>query len=239
VLRLLGETHIERAPAPVTVEAFIGRVGSKVPVNAWIRSCALYAATAVTASLDAMLRRSSGLPASSLPNAPSPMLDESAQGEIEMLTVERVMILRSVALFSGVPSQFLVDIAEALGEVEIEQGETVIREGDMGDKLYVIVHGSFEITRGGRAIATLGARQVFGELAVLDPEPRAATVTALTDGLLFSLDHEQLDDLMAGSIEIAHGFIRMLCRRVRERLAAVAAPESGHQNEGDAGKRPA
>jgi HEAT repeat protein len=241
VLRLLGETPFERAGASVSVEAFIGRIGAKVPVNAWIRSCALYAANAVTASLEAMLQRATGT-AASAPYAPGrPMPDESAQGEIEMLAIERVMVLRSVALFSGVPSQFLVDIAEVLREHEIERGETVIREGDMGDKLYVIVHGSFEVTRGGRPIATLGTRQVFGELAVLDPEPRAATVTAASDGLLFSLDSEQLDDLMAGSMEIAHGFIRMLCRRVREtnaRLAATAAPDGGRQDGSATDERP-
>src|SRR5690606_23291500 len=124
--------------------------------------------------------------------------------------IEKVMILRSVPLFSGVPGRFLADIAEVLGKREVGPGEIVIREGEMGDQLYVIVHGSFDVTRNGRSIARLRPRQVFGELAVLDPEPRAATVTAEGEGLLFTLDHEHLDDLMAGSMEIAHGFIRML-----------------------------
>lgn len=144
-----------------------------------------------------------------------------------MLAIEKVMILRSVALFSGLPNQFLADIAEVLGEREVEQGEVVIREGEMGDQVFVIARGRFDVTHSGRRVATLGPREVFGELAVLDPEPRAATVTAASEGLLFSLDHEHLDDLMAGSMEIAHGLIRMLCRRIREtneRVAAAANP---------------
>jgi CRP-like cAMP-binding protein/HEAT repeat protein len=204
VLRLLGETPAARAAAAITADAFNDRIRSEIPINAWIRSCAIYAA-------------------------------QNDEEGLEMLTIERVMILRSVELFSDVPSQFLVDIAEVVGEHEIARGETVIREGEMGDKLYVVVHGTFEVTRGGQPIAVVGPRQVFGELAALDPEPRAATVTAATDGLLFSLEFEQIDELMAGSMEIAHGFIRMLCRRVRDtnaRVTAVtAAPHKAHPSE--------
>lgn len=216
VLRLL-DAAAERTGAPASLDEFLARLDDATPCNAWVRCCALFAGmeTGVLPP-EPTMRRWSGSPEPALSATAHAALEPNSEGAARMLNIEKVMILRSVPIFSGVPNQFLADIADVLGEQEVEPGETVIREGEKGDRLYVIVNGSFEVSRKGRALTRLGPREVFGELAVLDPEPRAATVTAATEGLLFSLDHEHLDDLMAGSMEIAHGFIRMLCRRIRE-----------------------
>ena len=64
-------------------------------------------------------------------------------------------------------------------------------------------------------LVELGPRDIFGEMAALDTEPRSATVTALEPTSLFRLEQEALYELMADRIEVVRGVIRILCSRLR------------------------
>lgn len=216
VLSLL-DISTKRGVASARLHQFITQLDNAIPSSAWIRSCALYAGMeACVLPQQETIQRWSESPEPALASCALAALNPTAEGFNGMLHIEKVMILRQVPIFSNVPNQFLADIADILVEIEVEAGQTVIREGEKGDCLYVIFKGSFEVSRSTHVLTQLGPLEVFGELTVLDPEPHAETVTAITEGLLFSLDHEHLHDLMADSVEIAHGFIRMLCRRIRE-----------------------
>ena len=136
-----------------------------------------------------------------------------------MLTVEKVIILKSVAIFHALPEEHLVELAGILRQREAHAGELIIREGDLGTSLFVIVDGRVRVHRGEREIAQLGTRDVFGELAALDPEPRSASITALEDTMLFELEGEALYELMADHVEAARGIIRVLCGRLRSETA--------------------
>jgi len=138
------------------------------------------------------------------------------KGESSMLDIEKMIILRSVTVFSGLPEQSLAGVAGALEEKDFMAGEEIIREGDFGDRLYVVVNGGNEVLKGDQAIAKVGERGVFGEMAVLDPEIRSATVRATQEGLLLSLDHYTLEELMDGNLDLCHGFLKMLCGRLRD-----------------------
>ena len=72
-------------------------------------------------------------------------------------------------------------------------------------------------------VATLGERSVFGEMALLDPEVRSATVRATQEGLLLSLDHYTLEELMEGDVDLAHAFLKVLCGRLRDANRKIAA----------------
>jgi len=138
-----------------------------------------------------------------------------------MLTIEKVMLLKSVSIFSGVPEEMLVALAETARERECVDGEPIFAEGEEGTCLYVIAHGAVRIHRGETLIARLAARQVFGELAALDPEPRSAAATAQDAGdgagiLLFEIGNEALYELLADHAEVARGVIAVLCRRLRD-----------------------
>jgi HEAT repeat protein len=145
-----------------------------------------------------------------------------------MLTLERVIILKSVDMFEGASEQVLADIAAILEEVPVARGDVVFRKGDLGDSLYVIVDGTFRVHDGERTLGTLGERDIFGELALLDPEPRSASISALEDGLLFRLDREAFSELMAANIEIVRGVLHVLCERLRQKNEGTlkAAPNS-------------
>jgi CRP-like cAMP-binding protein len=100
-------------------------------------------------------------------------------------------------------------------EVELEAGEPVFEKGEVGNSMYIIVLGRVRVHDGERTIVHLGERDVFGELAVLDPEPRSASVTAAEATQLFRLEREPLYEVMADHVEIASGIFRVLCQRLR------------------------
>jgi CRP-like cAMP-binding protein len=132
-----------------------------------------------------------------------------------VLTIEKVLILRSVSIFSRVPDDMLVELATVAEETTRAAGKEVFTQGDMGTSLYIVVQGRVRVHRDGRDLALLGEREVFGELAALDPEPRSATVTAVEETLLFQIDRDALYELLAEYVEVAQGIIQVLCQRLR------------------------
>lgn len=136
-----------------------------------------------------------------------------------MLTIEKVIVLKTVKIFSQTPEEDLVEVASIVEEVELKAGETLFLKGDIGTSMYIIVKGRVKVHDGNKTIAEFGEREVVGELAALDPEPRSASVTALEDTQLFCLDEGPLYDLMAEHVEVVRGIIRVLCQRLRESTA--------------------
>ena len=92
----------------------------------------------------------------------------------------RADALSRVPLFSGLSRRHLLQLADAARIVSFRQGAAIIREGDLGATLYVIVEGEAKVTRGGKTLVTLAPGDVFGEISLLDGGPRTATVAAAT-----------------------------------------------------------
>ena len=138
-----------------------------------------------------------------------------AGGERVLSTIEKVVVLKGVSLFSETPDEVLADVAALLEEVEVDAGQVVFRKGDVGSALYVVVEGRVRVTSQDRVLVELGPRDIFGEMAALDTEPRSATVTALEPTSMFRLEQEALYELMADRIEVVRGVIRILCGRLR------------------------
>ena len=113
-----------------------------------------------------------------------------------MLTIEKVLILKTVEIFAGLADAQVAGLGSTTEEVELEAGSPLFLKGDLGRSRYVIVRGKVHVFDGQRSITVLSDREVFGELAALDPEPRAASATALDEVVLLRLDHEPLYELM-------------------------------------------
>ncbi len=144
------------------------------------------------------------------------------KGKTEMhSTVEKVLILRSVNLFRSTPDDALAELGEIISEVEIPSGINIVQKGEPGSSMFIIVHGKVAVMDGERVLNTLGDRAVFGELALLDTEPRSATIRALEDTLLFRLDQESFYELMSDRVEVAMGTIQMLTGNLRARVREV------------------
>jgi CRP/FNR family cyclic AMP-dependent transcriptional regulator len=89
--------------------------------------------------------------------------------------------LHSVPLFGKCTPRELRTVARFVETAELPEGTHLVREGEEGDALFVILEGEAVVQTDGRELARVGAGDYFGELAILDGEPRAADVVAATD----------------------------------------------------------
>jgi MFS family permease len=106
---------------------------------------------------------------------------------VELLEQE-VTLLQSLDLFAPLTSHTLEGLATRLTRVAATPGVVLMREGDPGDRFYIVADGELELSRDGRAMAKLGPGSYFGEIALMTNHPRMATVTASTAATLFALD---------------------------------------------------
>jgi HEAT repeat protein len=140
-----------------------------------------------------------------------------------MLTIEKVITLKAARMFAEATEEVLAEVAAILEEVSVAAGEAVFAKGDAGDSMYIIAEGRMRVADGERTVGELRPGDVFGELALLDPEPRLFTVAALEDSRLLRLDRDAFLELMAGNIEIVRGVLHVLCERLRQAESETAA----------------
>ena len=99
-------------------------------------------------------------------------------------------------------------------------GDTILVEGETGDSAFLIVGGSVEVMVGQGAnpkkVATLSPGDVFGEMSLIDPGPRSATVKALTDTECVVTSYDEFMDLVKSSPEDAAVYMQTLVRRLRQ-----------------------
>ncbi len=94
-------------------------------------------------------------------------------------------------------------------------GETIFREGDPAEELFVVKSGSVEIRLGNRLLDTLGERSIFGEMALIDHGPRSATAVAATDTSLVPVSEKQFLLLVSRTPYFALNVMRVLVNRLR------------------------
>jgi CRP/FNR family transcriptional regulator, cyclic AMP receptor protein len=101
------------------------------------------------------------------------------------------------------------------------KGEVLLREGEEGQSMILLDAGKVEVQRGGRTLATLDPGAAIGEMALLDPAPRSATVVASTDGAAYELNRAVLWELLADGSPIAIKVLQGLTGTVCARLGDV------------------
>jgi CRP/FNR family cyclic AMP-dependent transcriptional regulator len=133
----------------------------------------------------------------------------------KLLLIEKVLVLKSLTLFKDTPESILAEMAPLMQEVEAEQATTIFKEGDVGDSMYIIYRGEVKIHKSSTTLAILKELEVFGELSLLDSETRSATATTQSDCFLFKIDQDPFYELLEARPEVAKGFIKILCQRLR------------------------
>ena len=111
---------------------------------------------------------------------------------------EALAILRRLPIFAPLPAPAIERIMAALVRLDVPAGHVLIREGDEGDRFYVIVEGSVAVSQGGRHLADRVAGDHVGEIALLRDVPRTATVTAITPLRLLALDRGPFLEAVTG-----------------------------------------
>jgi CRP/FNR family transcriptional regulator len=136
-------------------------------------------------------------------------------------------VLASVPLFAALDADSAATLEKMLTTRSVGKGHVVFNEGDDGDRLFIVLDGKVKITRAavdGREnlIAVLGTAEMFGELSLFDPGPRTASVSAVTDATLASLDHDDLRPLLLERPGVAVELLQALAQRLRRTNEAMA-----------------
>jgi hypothetical protein len=109
-----------------------------------------------------------------------------------------IQLLRSLPIFASLPPPSLEGIARELRPVAAQRGTAVITEGEPGDCYYAVANGELAISRDGQPLQTISRGEGFGEIALIRDIPRQASVTAVTDVLLYALHKEMFVQTVTG-----------------------------------------
>jgi CRP-like cAMP-binding protein len=128
----------------------------------------------------------------------------------------RVELLKEIPLFAECSKNDLRDIARITEELSVDAGTVLIREGERGRDLFVVVRGQLEVYRHGATVAFIGPGEVAGEMALLSARPRSATVTAATESYLLKAGDRDFLELLDRTPLLWLKIARALADRVQE-----------------------
>lgn len=123
--------------------------------------------------------------------------------------------LHSVPLFSDLRPRDLEQVAQLADEVDLPEGHVLMRQGDTGSQMFIIVSGEAKVERNGRELATVGPGSVLGEMAIVAEGPRVATATLTKPSHLFVLAHREFHSLMASQPTVRDCVLTEVARRLR------------------------
>lgn len=131
------------------------------------------------------------------------------------------LIIRQAPLFSALDDEAASSLRESMASEKLSKGKVLFREGQEGDRLYVVVQGKIKLgttSSDGREnlLGIFGPGQMFGELSLFDPKPRTATATAVTDSRLVSLAYDAVIGLVTSHPQTSLEVLRRLAQRLRE-----------------------
>jgi CRP-like cAMP-binding protein len=133
-----------------------------------------------------------------------------------LTSIEKVIFLKSVDIFKHASIEELGGVAALTKEVHFEPGETIFREGDPIDAIYLILKGRVAVEGNGKVVREVGEKQALGTVAALDLKPAIHTVKAIDSVYALKLNAQDLQDLLSLDFELAQAVIRALCQLVRE-----------------------
>jgi len=118
--------------------------------------------------------------------------------QTSVVPLVEIRLLRAIPIFAALPAPELEGVAHELTMVSVPAGTEIFHEGDPGDQYYAVSTGQLSIVRQGELVQTVSRGQGFGEIALIRDVPRQATVTALSDALLYSLTKDVFVEMVTG-----------------------------------------
>lgn len=145
--------------------------------------------------------------------------------------INKLELLRQVPLFSGLNEEGLRALAAVSRVCTLPEGDEIIEEGaelfEEDDGLYLLVDGTVEVRKGavdgvgGQVVAQFGRGEFFGEMSLLDGQPRSASVIATSEVLCLVLNRADLQRQLRSDPEIALKMLAVLSRRLRRMTESV------------------
>jgi CRP/FNR family transcriptional regulator/CRP/FNR family cyclic AMP-dependent transcriptional regulator len=127
----------------------------------------------------------------------------------------KVQLISKVDLFSECNQKELSRIASLADEIEVDKGTVLTKEGMPGRECFIVSEGKAKCTLRGKRLATYGAGDVFGEMSLLDNEPRSATITAESDMVLFVVDSRSFWGLCEEAPSVTRKIMKSIAQRLR------------------------
>jgi CRP-like cAMP-binding protein len=128
---------------------------------------------------------------------------------------EKLDLLQRIPIFSGFDRRRMERLGMLADEVFVPAGKVLMRQGDSGSDMMVVVRGSVAVERDGNRLNTLGSGDFFGEIALVDGGPRTATVTTEEPTTLLVITHRDFHSMMDEFPEVAEQVMNALANRVR------------------------
>jgi CRP-like cAMP-binding protein len=134
---------------------------------------------------------------------------------VPITSEEKSAALSRLPLFAGISEESLGRLSEAAGEQEFAAGDFIVRQGQVGSGLYVLLEGEAVVLRGSTELGRLGPGEFFGEMAVLDQQPRMASVRADVPTRCLAIASWDLLKLLEEDRALALNMIHGLVARIR------------------------
>jgi signal transduction histidine kinase len=128
----------------------------------------------------------------------------------------RMRILRNVDIFSELRKPLLKELVQKVELIEVKPDENIIKKGEHGHALYVIIEGHVKVHDGQHEFAKLSQGECFGEYALIDPEVRNASITGVTEAKLFKLKRADFYELVDENPGFVNAVLVVLIRRLRK-----------------------
>lgn len=135
--------------------------------------------------------------------------------------LERILFLKKVELFSEINAEDMVEIASIMEEKFYDSEQAIVKEGEVGDSMFIIYSGKVKVEKNGTIVATLGEGECVGEMAILDNSPRSATVKAMEPTMVFQISSDDFFDILQEKPEITKAVFRVLTGRLRRTLEMI------------------
>ena len=131
-------------------------------------------------------------------------------------TIEKILFLKSVGVFSHTTIEELGRIATLTQEVRFQPGETIFCQGEPVDALYLVLKGRVMVEKDGVKIREIGEKETFATLAALDLEPAAHTAKALEQVDALKLNTLDFHEILAQDYALVRSVFRVLSRLIRD-----------------------
>jgi MFS family permease len=140
-----------------------------------------------------------------------------ARADADGVIPERELaLLRGVPMLAPLPMTILEQVAGDLSEVAYADGEPIIREGEVGDRFYILASGRTSVTSAGEERPELGPGDSFGEIALVRNVPRTASVVAIGPVEVFALDRDAFCGAVSGDLRSSRAAEEVVERRLAE-----------------------
>ena len=130
--------------------------------------------------------------------------------------------LKDVDLFKPLPDSTLTELSEQCQTVVLQSGDTLFKEGDVGNHMYVVLCGHLTIFKENQEIATIDSGQVFGEMSIIESKNRSATVRATDQTTLMEITKPQFHSLLASDEQFLLCLLTTLSDRSRGNISDLA-----------------